>query len=78
MSVPKATIDEDDFLAAGEHQIGFAWQRPIVESIPVSDTMEGPSQKQLGFRVLRPNLCHMRTAKFGAHEISHDASIVAE
>lgn len=74
--VPEAAADEDDFVEAGEDEIGSAGERPDVKAVAVAESMSESADDQLRGRVPRFDRRHDAGA-FGFGEgVDHGANLV--
>lgn len=58
MMMPEATVNEDNSLSAGKHEIRRAGQVFSVESIPKAQAMDETTNDQLGLSVAAANARH--------------------
>lgn len=59
VSMPKASVNEDNQTKAAQHDIRLSWKVPDIESVPVSRGMEIFPDKQLGVGICSFNLSHI-------------------
>ena len=69
MLVPKAAMQENDFLASREHKIGLSRQILPVQPETVSHPVKHPPQGKFRRRVFRPDLPHIVAAALLANFI---------
>jgi hypothetical protein len=50
--MPEATVNKNDLFAGGEHQIRRAGKLAHVKPVPVTESMNEPSYRELGSCVL--------------------------
>lgn len=58
--MPKATVDENDFLSANEHQVGASRQVAAVQAITKAELVDDPAHRQFRARIL---------ALYGPHDV---------
>ena len=58
MAVPKTSVNENDLVAAWEHQIGVPGQIFVMEFVTVPHSMDETSYQHLRLRVFRANPAH--------------------
>lgn len=71
VSVPKATVHEDDLAAAREDKIGLAWELGHVESKPIAEAMDQFSNGEFGFHTFRLDVRHDLAATLPGDDIGH-------
>lgn len=59
MLVPKAPMDEDDFMPPRKHQVRRPWQRPDMQSVAETEAVSDPTDDYFGRRIPAPHLRHI-------------------
>ena len=71
MTVPKASVNEQDLSPTGKDQIGTTGQIVSVESVTIAHTVHQAADRKLGFRVLAPNRPHSSAAGLRRYAVHH-------
>lgn len=71
MTVPEATMDQDDGIEAGKDQIGLARKAFVMEPVAEPSFVEFCPQQALGQGVLAFDAGHHSGAGFGRDDIRH-------
>jgi len=58
MAVPKTPVNENDFSPPGEHEVGHAWQTPVVQPEPIAHSVDQTTNGKLGRSVLSTDSAH--------------------
>lgn len=53
MKMPEASVDEDHFQSALEHQIRFAWKVAVMKTVAIPHAMNEPADNHLRLRIPR-------------------------
>lgn len=69
-------MDEDDRLAAREHDVRAARKTSLMQSIAVSESEQGGSQHELRPSVLSANAAHHPASYFWRDDIGHRADLI--
>jgi hypothetical protein len=65
VAMPETTVDEDDFMAPGEDEVGPSGQAARVLAVPITKTMDETADRQLGAGVLAFDEAHALAALAG-------------
>jgi hypothetical protein len=71
VAVPEAAVHEHDGAVFFEYQVGTPWQRPRMEAVAQSRSMEEASETQLWTSVSLANPRHHPRAGFGVDDVRH-------
>ncbi len=74
VSVPEASVDEDDGAVLGEDDVGFAWEGAVLGSVDgeaESEAVEDGADGELGLGVARADARHHLRAFFGGEDVGH-------
>ena len=72
VTVPKASVDEDDCLVFAQYYVGGAGQALDVYAVAVAMGMEVTAHNQLGFGVLALDARHALVPLLFVHSVCHD------
>ena len=77
--MPETAVDEQDFSAAGEHQVRLPWQTggtvASVQPEPISGGVQKAADQKLRFCVLAPDAGHVSAALLGSEDVGHGPSL---
>lgn len=71
MPVPEATMDENNLLSCGKHQVRATRQTPVMKAVATPEPMQEMTYDHLGFRVLSANTGHAATSLLGRQNVHH-------
>lgn len=77
MSVPEASVDENDRLMARKYQIRAPGQIPPVQLVPKSKRMQRAPQKHLRLCIFRPDATHVQPPLLTRKNVCHKYSRLA-
>lgn len=70
MSMPEATVNEDDLSSRWEHDVWRTGKISTMQAVTIAQTVEQPAHEELASRVLRTNPTHQVTSLLRSEEIS--------
>ena len=71
MPVPKASVNKQDLLPRGKHQVRAAGERSLMQPVPVAEGMNQPSHQHLRLGVFASDSRHAQMALGGCQNIGH-------
>ena len=74
VSVPEATVDEDDGAVFAQHYVGGAGQALDIYAVAVAVGMQVVAHNQLGLGILSLDARHALVPLFFSHPVRHDTN----
>jgi len=71
MTMPKASMDEDDLSVTPKDQIRDAWEITLVQAKAISHPMDKATHKQFRACVFMPDPAHTLAARFRRKSVAH-------